>query len=138
MIGGMPELARTTVSLRIVGEALNPSEITRLLGVEPTRSARRGDTSRISSGREVIARFGSWLLDAADSGNLNTQIGTLLATLPSDPTVWHELSKRYDCDVFCGLFVREGNEGTELQPDVLSKLGDRGLRLGLDIYAVAD
>lgn len=138
MIGGMPELARSTVGLRIFGRALDPDEITRLLGVEPTRCARKGDTHRTKSGSEVVARSGSWLLNAGLPGNLNTQIGALLDKLPSDLSVWRELSKRYECDVFCGLFVREGNEGTELQPEVLLKLGDRGLRLGLDIYAVSD
>lgn len=138
MIGGMPELARTTVSLRLFGDALDPAEITRLLGVEPTGCARMGDTRRTASGRAVVARCGSWRLDAGVPGNLSTQIGALLAALPSDPSIWRELTQRYRCDVFCGLFMREGNEGTELQPHVLSMLGDRGLRLDLDIYDGSD
>lgn len=138
MIGSMPEIARTTVGLRIFGDALDPEEITRLLGVAPTSCAHKGDTRRTSPGREVVARSGSWRLDADLSGNLNTQIGALLTKLPSDPTIWRELTAHYECDVFCGLFMREGNEGMELSPEVMSMLGVRRLRLGLDIYGGSD
>ncbi|WP_299660120.1 DUF4279 domain-containing protein [Methylobacterium sp.] len=134
----MPELARISVGLRIFGEALDPDEITRLLGVEPTGCARRGDTHRTASGREVVARSGSWRLDAGLPGDLNTQISALLTKLPSDPIIWRKLSEHYECDVFCGLFMREGNEGTELSPLVMSMLAIRGLRLGLDIYGGSD
>lgn len=134
----MPELARTTVSLRIFGDALDPDAITRLMGVEPTGCARKGDTRRTASSRDVVARSGSWRLHAGVPGDLGTQIGALLATLPSDPSVWRELSQRYRCDVFCGLFMRDANEGTELPPEVLAMLGERGLRLGLDIYGGSD
>jgi hypothetical protein len=134
----MPELARVTVGLRIFGDALDPDEITRLLGIEPTGLARKGDIHRTASGREVVARSGSWRLHAGVPGNLNTQIGALLTKLTSDLTIWRELTERYECDVFCGLFMRDGNEGTELSPQVMSMLSVRNLRLGLDIYSDAD
>ncbi|GJE40986.1 DUF4279 domain-containing protein [Methylobacterium soli] len=126
------------VALRIFGDPLDPDEITQRLGIEPTGWARKGDTRRTASGRDVVAWSGSWRLDAGIPGDLNTQIGALLTRLPSDPSLWRELSHRYQCDVFCGLFLREGNEGTELQPQILSMLGERGLPLGLDIYGLAD
>jgi len=138
MIDRMPELAFTTVGLRIVGDALDPEEVTSLLGVKPTGFARKGELQRTASGQELVARSGSWRLNLSIPGDLNTQIAALLAKLPADPSVWRELSGRYRCDVFCGLFMREGNEGTELQPRVLSALGDRGLKLGLDIYGCPD
>lgn len=62
----------------------------------------------------------------------------LLAKLPNDLSIWRELSRRCQCDVFCDLFMRENNEGTEFQPRVLLMLDDRGLRLGLDIDGCAD
>lgn len=134
----MPEIARTTVSLRIVGDALDPDEITGLLGVEPTGCARKGDTRTTASGRNVMARSGSWLLKADAFGDLEAQITALLSKLPDDPVIWVDLSRRYRCDIFCGLFMREFNEGTELQPQVLSMLGNRRLCLSLDIYGCFD
>lgn len=137
-IGSMPDIARTTVSLRITGDTLDPEEITRLLGIEPTRCTRKGDVRRIASGREMIAQVGSWVLSADTPDGLDAGIGALLGKLPNDPAVWRDLNESYRCDMFCGLFMQDSNEGAELQPQVLSMLGDRGLRLGLDIYCCPD
>ncbi len=134
----MPDIARTTVSLRITGDALDPEEITRLLGIEPTRCTCKGDVRRIASGREVIAQVGSWVLSADTPDGLDAGIVALLGRLPNDPAVWRDLNESYRCDMFCGLFMQDSNEGAELQPQVLSMLGDRGLRLGLDIYCCPD
>lgn len=135
----MPEISRTTATLRIFGDDLDPHEVTRLLGAEPTARASKGDVRRAASGNTVTARSGSWLLEtvAPDAGDLNTQISTLLANVTDDLSVWRELSQRYQCDVFCGLFMGSANEGEELQPRTLAMLGNRGLRLGLDIYGFA-
>lgn len=138
MIRSMPKLFRTTVGLRVVGDTLDPDEITRLLGIVPTGSARKGDVRRTAADREVTAQSGSWRLDADVPGDLNTQIGSLLSELPSNPIIWRELTHDYECDVFCGLFMREGNEGVVLTPEVMSMLVVRGLRLGLDIYGGLD
>lgn len=86
----------------------------------------------------MIARSGSWRLDAKAPGDLNAKIRAILASLPNDLSVWRELSQRYRCDVFCGSFMRKINEGIELTPDTLMMLGERGLHLGLDIYAPTD
>jgi hypothetical protein len=132
-------LTRTMAGLRIIGDDLNPSEITRLLGAEPTAYARKGDTRRTTTGREIAARSGSWQLRVEmEPGDLNGQIGAILAKLTDNLSIWCELGRRYRCDVFCGLFMRNSNEGADLEPGILKMLGDRGLRLGLDIYGPPD
>jgi hypothetical protein len=132
----MPELARTKVALRVAGDDLDPQEVTRLLGAEPTSCARKGETRRSASGRETAARTGIWLLsvEPPSPGDLNAQVRALLARVTGDLSVWRDLSRRHRCDVFCGLFLRDGNEGAELAPETLTMLGERGLALGLDIY----
>lgn len=60
----MAHLSESLMTLRIYGEALDPDEITRLLGAAPSRSRRRGDVqARWKDGREVIAKEGMWLLN---------------------------------------------------------------------------
>ncbi|PZQ15969.1 MAG: hypothetical protein DI565_09140 [Ancylobacter novellus] len=78
----------------------------------------------------------TWHLAAKDRtpGDLEAQILELLSKMTYDLSIWREMSSRYKCDVFCGLFMTEGNEGMSLQPATLSMLGERGLQLGLDIY----
>jgi len=59
----------------------------------------------------------------------------LLCTLTADVLVWRELSMKFHVSVFCGWFMFDLNEGVDLAPKTLSMLGERGIRLGLDIYA---
>jgi len=89
----MAEIARVTVCLRIIGDTLDPDEITRLLAIEPTGYARKGDMRRTASGRAVVAPSGSWRLEAGIPGDLNTQLARLLAKLPNDLLLWNELSR---------------------------------------------
>ncbi len=48
------------------------------------------------------------------------------------------LASRFDIDLFCGWFMAGGNEGVELSPATLLALGERGIRLGIDLYAPDD
>lgn len=129
-------IGKTVVSLRLFGDDLEPAEVSALLGAEPTKCAQKGDVRTLSSGREVVARWGSWLLDVDDRspGDLNGQLAELFSALTSDLSVWRELARHHRCDVYCGLFMAERDEGMELTPETLSLLADRGLSFGLEIY----
>ena len=129
-------LGRTVATLRFFGDDLDPDEISRLLGVLPTKSVRKGEVQRFPNGREVVPRRGSWRLEVADRspGDLSSQIVELLSAVTEDLSVWSDLSLRYRGDVFCGLFMEEGNEGEELSPEAMFLMGARKLRLDLDIY----
>lgn len=48
--------------------------------------------------------------------------------------MWRGLVTRYEADIFCGLFLRAGNEGANLSPRTLAEIGGRGLSLDFDIY----
>ena len=121
----MPGVARTVATLRVFGDNLDPDEVSALLGVEPTSGGKREGT-----------RQGSWLFRASDSvpGDINAQLCEIFAQTTDDLRVWGHLKERFRVDVFCGLFMEGRNEGQELEADVLLALGQRGLRLGLDIY----
>jgi hypothetical protein len=129
-------IGRTVVTLRLFGDDLEPTEISALLCAKPTTSGRKGDVRTLSSGREIVSRTGSWRLEVEDRvpGDLDSQLVELFSLLTPELSVWQELSRRYRCDVFCGLFMTERNEGEELSPRTMMLLGDRGLTLGLDIY----
>jgi hypothetical protein len=134
----MAALNRTAASLRIFGDHLNPSELTRLLGCEPTDSKSKGqETVGKSTGQVRIAKTGSWHLDASRRapGDLDGQIGEILSRLPQDLQVWKELNRRFKVDLFCGLFLESETGGSQISATVLAALGDRGIELNLDIYA---
>ncbi|WP_158913398.1 DUF4279 domain-containing protein [Caulobacter sp. S45] len=132
----MAAISRTVDALRLFGDDLIPAEISSLLGSEPTAYSTKGGVRSPSPGKDVVAKTGSWRLRVEDRspGDLDGQIRELLSQLTSDLFVWQDLSRRYRCDIFCGLFMEKGNEGDELQPDTMVMIGTRELCLGFDIY----
>ena len=129
----MGEIGRTKVSLRLFSENLDPESVTSTLEHQPTRSWRAGE---MKFGRP--AKFGSWHLECDFSGDLDTQIADLLASLSSNIATWNNLTKQHHADLFCGLFLNESNQGLVLTPETMAAIGQRGLKLSLDIYASSD
>jgi len=132
----MASISRSVAALRVAGDDLDPNEITRLLGRPPTRAYSKGDAIAAGSGTR-IATFGHWQLHAKDAEpeDLNKQVAELLAGLTQDLQVWSFIARQYRLDLFCGLFMRERNEGASLSPATLHSIGQRSIRLDLDIYA---
>jgi hypothetical protein len=127
---------RTVAALRFFGDDLDPDELTDLLDGQPTFGIKKGGTWLTKGGNEIIASNGSWRLSVASrsNGDLDGQIVELLSALSHDLVVWRNLAVRFKADIFCGLFLKCGNEGFDLQPATLSMIGERGLTLSLDIY----
>lgn len=130
-------MPRLSVSLRVVGDALDPAEVTRIFGVEPDVGVRKGE-ARWRRGTTVVQPTGMWSRRAqpkpAAEWDLDGLISALLAEFPADPAIWHALGRRYTLDVFCGLFMGRENQGAALRPGMLRALAERGLTLDLDVY----
>ncbi|MEM8591715.1 MAG: DUF4279 domain-containing protein [Pseudomonadota bacterium] len=131
----------TKASLRIWGDDLVPEEISDLLGTKPSASERKGDAivGKITKNK-CIAKTGGWRLSAPvnHDGDLDAQINELFAQLPTDTILWRDLATKYRIDVFCGVFMKTGNVGIHFSAATLRLLGERGARLGLDIYDADD
>jgi hypothetical protein len=132
----MAALCQSVASLRIAGDALDPTEITRLLGAEPSRGQVKGQALPSQSGTRV-ARIGMWSLKATatEPEDLNSQVAEILGRLSSDLEVWKSLGDRFEIDLFCGWFMGGSNEGVSISPETLIALGERGIELGIDLYA---
>lgn len=132
-VGG--DLDELRLSVRITGEELDPQSITRLLGIEPTFAARKGEV-REASGQSVVQRTGVWYVDLAESTEwvLDDAISTLLARLPSDPAVWRELAATHTIDLLCGAFLLGWNRSFVLAPATLAAIAERHMALSVDIY----
>ena len=128
----MAHLDKSAATLRIAGAALDPAEITRLLGCEPTDSYRKG-----SKHQDIVRRTGLWCLDAPDRQpeDLDAQIGELLSQLTPDLHVWASLARRFELDLFCGFFMKKSHEGLEVSALTLKALGERGIKLAMCLYA---
>jgi hypothetical protein len=134
----MTAIHRAVATLRIIGSDLEPERITAILGGEPTRAERKGQEIVSADGKRTrLARFGHWRreAEATQPSDINAQVKQLLNGLTKDLSVWHSLTKQFKVDIFCSWFMNESNEGEDINPETLLLLGERGISLGLDIYA---
>ena len=121
-----------------MGATLIPDEVTTVLGVKPSYSCLKGDrVPGFPIGHLETVAVGIWLIKATDREpeDFDGQVQEILSCLPSDLEVWAELGRQYKLDLFCGLFMRNDNEGFLLSPQTLLSLGERGINLDGDIYA---
>lgn len=132
----MTEPVRSAAALRFFGAELLPSEITRYLGCNPTRSYARGETIINPSGSRYVASRGYWSLQAAiwKPADLDSQIAEIFSKLSTDLTVWERLTMEHQADLFCGLWLSEGMGETLFSSASLRLLADRGIVLDLDMY----
>lgn len=123
-------------TLRFTGDALNPDELTMLLGAEPSASCRKGqELIGRTSGVVRTAGTGFWRLSAARRApaDLESQVFEILGKLTADLSTWQSLS-RYAPNLFCGVFMASGNDGMVMSSKMLLALGERGIELQLDVY----
>jgi hypothetical protein len=132
----MAQLHRAVASLRFAGDDLIPSELTRLLGAEPTSAREKGQNISRKPGIVHSAKSGQWRLHATETEpeDLDGQVAELLGKLTNDLEIWKGLASRFRIDLLCGWYMAEWNEGVTIAPKTLKALGDRGIELALDIY----
>jgi hypothetical protein len=135
----MAHLHHSVATLRIGGDLLNPEEISRILGCVPTLGYVKGQIVP-SKVRAIVRKTGAWQLAAADQkpANLDAQVKELFSRVNNDLGVWAALSGTYKVDLFCGFFMSGIDEGLEISAQTLKVLGDRGIKLGVCIYAPAE
>lgn len=135
LVGG--SLSHISVSLRVIGDSVEPEDITRLLGVQPAFFGRKGEKMSVGS-TLVTQRTGKWVYEFSEEPSPEWDLGdalrALLGRLPSDLSAWRDLGKLYSLDIFCGLFLGSKNQGLSLDSSILAALADRGLTLQFDIY----
>lgn len=133
----MAQLERSVATLRIGGDELVPEEISRLLRAVPTSAHAKGQQVPSSpSGRIFTKPSGLWRLRAKDAEleDVDGQICELLGKVTRDLSVWNDIATRFSVDLFCGWFMRSGNEGVVISPQTMLALAQRGIQLSLDIY----
>lgn len=123
----MAILSKSACTLRIMGDDLDPDEITRLPGKPPTRADRKGERVSYPPGSRRIAHTGSWriLADNRQPADLDGQIAETLAGATDGLSVWRDLGHRYQVEMFVGLFLEDGNEGLGISGETIGGLGAR-------------
>jgi hypothetical protein len=137
----MAQVRQSAACLRIHGKDLDPDGITRVLGATPSKTIRKGQEIPAKAPSSLgIAKAGMWKLQASDRTpeDLDGQIEEILAQTTNDMAIWRGIGENYRIDLFCGLFMGLTNEGMSLSAGSLAALGERGIRLEIDIYSGCD
>ena len=132
------EVDRLEIELRVTADDLDPDRITRMLGVNPTLAARKGEAVDVA-GVPVTQPTGIWsyALPASPEWELGDAIDTLLERLPHDPALWESLAGWATAAVVCGLYVHGVDRVAALLPDTLARLAERRLALSLRIRGIS-
>jgi len=132
------DIERLEIELRVTADDLDPERITRMLGVNPTVAARKGEDVDVA-GVPVAQQTGIWsyALPASPEWELGDAIDTLLERLPHDPALWESLAGWAAVGVVCGLFIRDVDRAADLSPDTLARLAERRLALSLHIRGIS-
>jgi hypothetical protein len=126
-------------ALHVSGETLQPGEVTRLFGVEPSESETRGVPVRHADGTVIrTPSTGRWTVGVpaslADAFNLNEVVEAVLAKLPKDATIWRAVGALGTLHVSVSLALDDSNGEMWLDPQLLSFLGERGVGMHVEIY----
>jgi hypothetical protein len=137
----MPNIARSSATLRIFGDHLNREEITKTLGCEPTEDIQNGYKIEGRTRESKVLPTRTWQLQITDRApaHIDDQIDELLNLTSADPAVWRELASKYDVDLFCGLFANGlSQQDLLISARSLLALGERGIDISFDIYLSDD
>lgn len=145
--GGHPNDDRHA-SYVLRGEDLDPDEITRLTGLTPGLTFRRGDEKRWHSGPrkgELINNrrhdHGAWFLESglSDSDEFHEHLDALLDLMRPRWDTFVKLGQRYGAEVWIAIYLREA-QGPLVQvlPDVAGSFAELNATLSFDLYALPE
>jgi hypothetical protein len=134
-VGG--PIDEVSVTLALYSEELEPQEISRALGVEPTSAHRRGERRSPTSPPFLSV---AWLLTerGRDAERAEAIIDRLLKQLPEDPEVWRDLMIRYEIQFRFGLHMKEWNKGLSIPLEQVTRIAELGASMEFDIYAYGE
>lgn len=129
--GGLVD--ESEVTLALYAEALEPSSVSRLLGVEPTASHTRGER-RKHTGTPYLR--GAWFLTVKGVAPVGPDdlLASLFQRLPDEPGFWDSVRAAYDGKLVVGLVQRRWNRGFELGAATMALVARTGLPIEFDLY----
>ena len=127
------------VSLFIMGDALDPTPLENLLGLQPDTVGIKGQPRMGKQGRQYAPyETNLWSYQEGSSSGIgfDQRIQSLFARLGHRVSELQRLSatEGVDVELFCGFSSGNGQGGDTLRPETLKLLVDAGLSLTLDLY----
>jgi hypothetical protein len=131
-VGGPVDESSTV--LAVYGDTLDPSDVTGLLGVQPTRSFSPGHSP---GPRSPPSKHGAWFLEVRGMAPLGPEelLRELLSKLPTNAYVWAKLHERYKVQLRVAIHMQGWNKGFSLTPPTVAQLASMGVGIEVDLYA---
>ncbi len=134
-VSDYPTCERTYATLRIYPEALDPSDVTARLGIEPSDWQRQGESRKPG---DRPAKLHGWFLSsegAVESRDVRRHLDWLLARLtPRADAVVALQAEGCRMDVSCFWVSASGHGGPSVRPAQMGELARLGLELWFDVY----
>ena len=132
-----------SVSFRIIGDTLEPSKLTKLLGLYPQIAHKKGEpnTGKSKSGKIVnYAPFntGLWCIDSKldECSTLQEHLINLIECIEPKKDILAELKNEgFKMDFYCGYFFSAPSQaGISLTNCVLKRITELGIDFGIALY----
>lgn len=112
--------------------SFDPDEISRSVGVAPTRTAREGD---LIGGGQKRRPCSLWALHARDkSAELEAQVRDVLDQLDANRAVFQRLSRELNGTMELVGYFQDREPGVALERDSIERMAAYGLALDCDFY----
>jgi hypothetical protein len=133
-----PTCERTYCTLRIFSDDLSPTEITAILGIQPTETFKKGD----HHGRDNLQRkTNGWFFttnESTASRDFRRHLDVILDALDGKADAVESLtSKACKIDI-TSYYNSVGQGGPWLMPYQMLKLGALGISIWWDVYFASD
>lgn len=127
------------VSLRIMGDAFDPTQVENLLGLKPDLLGIKGQPRIGYQGRQYAPyQTNLWSYQEGSSSGIgfDRRIQSLFDRLGHRVSELRRLSATEGVcvELFCGFSSGNGQGGDSLRPETLKLIVDAGLSLTLDLY----
>ena len=130
-------MMKITASLRITAIDLDPLMVSRVLGVDPSYSHRRGDAHEGRAGRRYAPLAeGMWSLQSPvpDDEPIDAHIMSILAMVETSKLAVIQ-AHGHRVDIFVGVFLDDFEPvGLRLAGNTLERLGEIGATVDIAIY----
>lgn len=126
-------------SFTLTGIDFDPEDATRRIGLEPTKTWRRGDQVQ----KTLIRRKHSgwqWSLPSEESLDLGRQVASLLERLAPYAAAITEVREELDLDaeISCAIYIEGQAPGVHFDRSTLALADQLGAEIDIDIYVLPD
>jgi hypothetical protein len=134
---------RTCAKLLIYPSVLRHSDVTQLLGIEPTKGRNKGDEVPTARGTIRVAKVTSWLMSSeydVSSKDVRAHLDWLLDRLANAHDALRDLQQHHEVrmSVNCVWWSRGGHGGPTLWPEQMRQLAELNLECSFDVQFYPD